>query len=199
VIERSEPLARLERAVRDAAIATAGRAPVGVSHDSADEDVGSFGSDDAIGFDPFPVLDALSRHGARAVVMGQVAGIMHGSVEPTGDFDLLWDGSAEQAPRMTAAFASVGAALTDADGRSIALGVGAFELAKVLFRTATASGDCCTPKLPWGELDIDAILRRADTAVRDGLTVHYVGLPDLIAMRRAVGRAKDRRRNEEFG
>lgn len=40
---------------------------------------------DAIEFDPFPLLRALHRHGAEAVVIGQVAGILHGSQELTGD------------------------------------------------------------------------------------------------------------------
>jgi len=42
-------------------------------------------------------------------VMGQVAGIMHGSRELTGDLDLLWDGDHGQAPALAAAFAAAGA------------------------------------------------------------------------------------------
>jgi hypothetical protein len=56
-----------------------------VRNDDADETVGTIESDDAAGFDPLPVLRALHSHGAPAVVMGQVAGILHGSVELTGD------------------------------------------------------------------------------------------------------------------
>ncbi|MEV6791442.1 hypothetical protein AB0M87_05450 [Streptomyces sp. NPDC051320] len=40
---------------------------------------------------------------ARAKVIGQVAGILHGSPELTGDLYLLWDGDPVQAQRLTVA------------------------------------------------------------------------------------------------
>lgn len=70
---------------------------------------GTVATDDAIGFDPLPLLRAFCDWGARVVVIGQVAGILHGSRELTGDLDLLWDGSSRQASALTAAFASVSA------------------------------------------------------------------------------------------
>jgi hypothetical protein len=178
---------------------TLGRARVGVPHDEADEVEGTIATDDAIGFDPLPVLRALHQHGARAVVMGQVAGIMHGSKELTGDLDLLWDGDPSQAPRMAAAFASVSAALSDADGNAVPCETSSFLLPKVLFRTRTASGDCCTPLLPWSGLDIDGFIDRAAvTRCQDGIQISYVSGEDLLTMRRAVSRSKDRRRADEL-
>jgi hypothetical protein len=38
--------------------------------------------------------------------MGQVAGIVHGSRELTGDLDLLWDGDRGQAPALAVAVAT---------------------------------------------------------------------------------------------
>lgn len=193
------PIDQLTNAVRLGQLATVDRPVTGVAHDDADGDVGSFATDDARGFDPLPLLTALSRHGARVVVMGQVAGILHGSTELTGDLDLLWDGSDTQAPLLAAAFASCGASITDADGTALALDAHAFSLPKVFFRSPTASGDCCTPKLPWGGLDIDGIIERADVATGpNGVVVSFVNADDLIAMRRAVGRVKDLRRNAEL-
>jgi hypothetical protein len=87
-----EACARLRAAVRSLAIVTRGRTPTGMSHGDSDDVVGTVASDDAIGFDPFPLLAALHEAGAQAVVIGQVAGILHGSSELTGDLDLLWDG-----------------------------------------------------------------------------------------------------------
>jgi hypothetical protein len=76
---------------------------------------------------------------------------------------------------------------------------GAFGLAKVLFGSAGASGDCCTPALPWGELPVAAFLGRCRVATgRDGLLVRYLDLADLIRMRRAIGRPKDLRRASEL-
>jgi hypothetical protein len=74
----------------------------------------------------------------------------------------------------------------------------AFALPKVLFRTPSASGDCCTPRLPWGDLDVEAFLGRAVSTEIDGSLVRYAAMDDLIAMRRSSGRAKDLRRLEEL-
>ena len=190
---------RLEEAVRRLGAVTAARVRRGVSHEEADDDDGTVATDDAIGFDPRPLLRALHEHGAVVVVMGQVAGIMHGSAELTGDLDLLWDGDSGQAAALAAGFAAAGASLADADGRPVPCEAGAFGLPKVLFRSVGASGDCCTPALPWGDLPVAAFLGRCRVATAgDGLVVRYLDRADLIRMRRAVGRPKDLRRASEL-
>jgi hypothetical protein len=192
-------LTRLAAAVRKTAEVTRGRPVTGRFHQQADEAVGTIGTDDAIGFDPFPLLRALHQAGAKVTVIGQVAGIMHGSSELTGDLDLLWDGDVEQAPRLAAAFAAASARLSDDDGAPLACTADAFALPKVLFASPGASGDCCTPALPWGDLRVAKFLQRSLQAVADdGLVVRYLALSDLICMRRAVGRAKDHRRADEL-
>lgn len=192
------PVRRLREAVARTAAATRDRTRTGLSHDDADDDLGTWGSDDAIGYDPMPLLSALSSSGCRAVVIGQVAGIMHGSTELTGDLDLLWDGDPGQVPDLVAAFTAAGAEVFDSDGRPLPVDAAAFALPKVTFRTRTASGDCCTPALPWGGLDVTGFIERAATVTADGLVIHYLGLDDLIAMREALDRPKDRRRATEL-
>ena len=207
------PIARLKEAVRRLAEYTAGRALNGTSHDDADDVAGTADTDDAHGFNPLPLLGALDRCGARVVVIGQVAGIMHGSAELTGDLDLLWSGDPDRAAIMARGFAAAaggralvgggapdgGCVLADHEGKPAACGAAAFGLPKVLFRTEHASGDCCTLALPWGDLPMAAMLARAPAAVAaDGTVVRYLDLPDLIRMRRAVGRAKDLRRAQEL-
>jgi hypothetical protein len=131
--------------------------------------------------------------------MGQVAGIMHGSRELTGDLDLLWDGDRKQAPALAAAFAAAGATLADPEGRPLPCESAAFGSAKVLFRSALASGDCCTPALPWGDLPVAGFLARCRvTTGGDGLAIRYLDRTDLIRMRRAVARPKDLRRASEL-
>lgn len=194
-----EPEDRLIRAVAGVARATHGRRRRGVSHDDADDVDGTILTDDAIGFDPLPLLRAFHERGARVVVIGQVAGILHGSKELTGDLDLLWDGDASQAPRLASAFASFAAVLTDQDDKAVPCATESFLLAKVLFRTSLASGDCCTPALPWGALDIRGIIDRGVvTRFRDGTEILYASGTDLLTMRRAVGRPKDLRRADEL-
>lgn len=194
----SSAASRLQDAVRRTAEATRDRARVGRSHDDADDTEGTIACDDAIGFDPLPLLRRFDEYGVRVVVMGQVAGILHGSTELTGDLDLLWSGDSADAPALSAAFDAVGALLSDDDGVPLPSSADAVALPKFQFRAATVAGDCCTPRLPWGRLDIQAFLARAESTVVEGARVHYLDRQDLIAMRLAVGRPKDRRRAAEL-
>ena len=193
------PLDSLRLAVERTRALTLDRPATGLSHDDADDTAGTISTDSARGFDPFPLLRALHAAGARVAVIGQVAGILHGSQELTGDLDLLWDGSPAQVPALVQAFTSVGAELVDDDLRPVPLAVPAFLLPKVQFSSPQASGDLCTPALPWGSLDVGDFLVRALTVSDvDGLVVHYLRRDDLVLMRRAVGRPKDVRRAEEL-
>jgi hypothetical protein len=190
---------RLQEAVRRLAEQTQGRVLTGQSHEGADDVTGTVSTDDAIGFDPLPLLRALDEHGVRVAVMGQVAGIMHGSRELTGDLDLLWDGDERQAAGLAGAFASVSASLADEGGVPVRCEPAAFCLPKVLFRSVAASGDCCTPVLPWGDLPVADFITRCQIATAPGgLVIRYLNCADLILMRRAAGRAKDLRRASEL-
>ncbi len=190
---------RLEYAIRRLAQQTQGRARTGRSHQDADDAAGTVASDDAIGFDPLPLLRALDEHGTHVVVIGQVAGIMHGSRELTGDLDLLWDGDQGQAAALAAAFTSASAVLADKDGAPVRCQPAAFALPKVLFHSASASGDCCTPALPWGSLPVADFIARCETATAaSGFKIRYLARDDLIRMRRAIGRPKDLRRAAEL-
>jgi len=194
----SAPVRRLREALRRLADQTRGRPPSGLTHHDADDVTGTAGTDDAAGFDPLPLLRALDRAGARVVVIGQVAGIMHGSRELTGDLDLLWGGDPGQAGPMAAAFSQASTQLTNDDGVPVPCDLEAFRLPKVLFRTATASGDCCTPALPWGNLPVADFLGRCATASAGDFTIRYLSRQDLIQMRQAIGRPKDLRRAAEL-
>jgi hypothetical protein len=196
--DSSAPVRRLREAVRRLAGQTRGRPCTGLTHHDADDVTGTAGTDDAVGFDPLPLLRALDLAGARVVVIGQVAGIMHGSEELTGDLDLLWDGSAAQAGLLAAAFTQASAQLTNDDGAPVPCDPEAFRLPKILFRTATASGDCCTPALPWGNLPVADFLGRCETASAGDFTIRYLSRQDLIQMRQVIGRPKDLRRAREM-
>ena len=193
------PFDRLQDAVARLAELTRGRVPGGRSHQDADDQIGTADTDDAIGFDPMPLLRTLDGHSGRVVVIGQVAGILHGSQELTGDLDLLWDGDSRQAAALAAAFGSVSAELADSEGVRVPCEPAAFGLPKVLFRSPGASGDCCTVALKWGDLAVSDFLSRCCTAAApDGFVIRYVTRPDLILMRRAIGRPKDLRRDAEL-
>ena len=127
-----------------------------------------------------------------------MAGILHGSTELTGDLDLLWSGEPADSGRMAAAFVAMRAELFDDTRAPVSDAATAFALPKVLCRTATASGDCCTPRLNWGDLDITGFLSRAESTPIEGILVRYLALEDLIAMRRTTPRLKDLRRLKEL-
>jgi hypothetical protein len=84
------PVRRLQEALVLLAGQTRGRPLTGRTHQDADDTAGTVLTDDAVNFDPLPLLRALDLAGVRVMVIGQVAGIMHGSRELTGDLDLLW-------------------------------------------------------------------------------------------------------------
>lgn len=137
--------------------------------------------------------------GVRVVVMGQVAGIMHGSTELTGDLDLLWTGTPSEAGLLAEAFRRLGAALADEAGKVLACNGPSLQVPKILFRTDMASGDCCTPDLPWGRLPISEYIATACLAeADDGTVIRYVNRDALQDMRAAVGRKKDLRRFAEL-
>ncbi|MFE7839564.1 hypothetical protein ACFU53_26975 [Streptomyces sp. NPDC057474] len=179
---------RLRQAVRRIHDATRERTATGRGLEEADDVAGTFATDGALGFDPFPFLRALHETGSQAVVIGQVAGIMHGSVELTGDLDLLWDGTSGQAQALRDALTAMGCTdLPDLDRPQVA------------YQVASVSGDLCTPALPWGEMDVAPCLARAVSAHDPaGFTIRYAALDDLIHMRRSLGRPKDHRRADEL-
>jgi hypothetical protein len=194
------PLDLLREAVRRTRELTADRPATGLGHDDADDELGTIATDDARDFDPLPLLKSLAMSGVRVAAIGQVAGILHGSTELTGDLDLLWDGDPARAQALAAAFARLDARLSDDDGAPLPLTPESFHLPKFQFATAGSSGDLCTPALPWGTLPVGDYLARALTTTdpSDGTEYHYLRREDLIAMRRAVGRPKDLRRAAEL-
>lgn len=197
--ESLSPLGRLRFAIDRIAEVTRSRPNTGLTHLDADEKAGTLATDDAVGFDPFPVLRALHINGANVVVIGQVAGIMHGSAELTGDLDLLWTGDDEDLPAVLAALREVDAELSDDLGTPTPCAEASLRLPKVLFRTHRSAGDCCTVSLPWSELPVRGFIEKCAIAEdEDGLQVRYLALPALLTMRRAVARAKDRRRTLEL-
>lgn len=104
--------------------------------------------------------------------------LLHGSEELKGDLDLLWSCDEHEAPKLAAAFGEVDATVTDQDGAAIGLGVNAFALPKVVFSSQGSSGDCCTPHLPWGELDVVGVINRAHVTGSEGLTIQYASVAD---------------------
>lgn len=121
---------RLDEAIARTRALVSTRTTTGLTHQDADADIGTIKSDDAVNFDPRSLLAALQQSGVHVVVIGQVAGILHGSRELTGDLDLLWAGDPNDAEALVGVFSAAGADLADDQGRPLPFTREAFLIAE---------------------------------------------------------------------
>ncbi|HXD56065.1 MAG TPA: DUF6036 family nucleotidyltransferase [Solirubrobacteraceae bacterium] len=127
--------------------------------------------------DQLRLLDALSRHGAKFVVVGGVAAQLRGWSGTTADLDIAVDASDENATR-------INRALADAGVMSSAVG-----------------GFGTTFETRYGRLEIvrraDGIgkyedwMRRASEIEFDHLTILVAASEDIVTSKEAAGRHKD--------
>lgn len=142
-------------------------------------------------FDPIQGLRVLDEYGVRHVVIGGVAGALHGSPSITQDLDICYDRSPDNLERLAEALLSINARLRGAppdvpfilDARTLARGD--------FFTFSTDVGPLDLLGTPSGSGGYDALVRNAHTFEVDGLTVRIASLDDLMAMKRAAGRPQD--------
>jgi hypothetical protein len=137
------------------------------------------------------LIEVLDRHAVDFVVIGGVAGIIHGSAYPTYDFDVLYARDKKNLERMAAALRDLNVTLANAP-------------ADLPFQTderTLAAGSNFTFESDLGRFDIlgeAAGMRsyeeiRADAMIEEayGFPVRVASIDDLIRMKRAAGRPKD--------
>lgn len=150
-------------------------------------------------FDPVRGLRVLDEHGVRFVVIGGVAGTLHGSPSITQDLDICYDRRADNLERLAAALVGINARLRGAppdvpillDAQTLARGDS--------FTFDTDVGPLDILGTPWGSVGFDALAANAQRFELDGLTVLVASLDDLMAMKRASGRTKDLVELENLG
>lgn len=127
------------------------------------------------------VCAALNAAGARYLVIGGIACILHGYVRATSDIDLLIERTLDNAERVLAALATTGYGFArDWNPREL------------LARPITVIGDDPAVDVftvAW-TIKYDGAVGRSQSAVVEGVTIPYIGLDDLIATKR-TGRLQD--------
>lgn len=150
-------------------------------------------------FDPERIFETLRHHGIRYVLIGGWAARLLGSPTVTVDIDIAYARDAENLKRLAQALRELGARLRGVDeglpfrldARTLAAGGN--------FTFTTDAGDLDILAEPAGAPDYDALERTAQPMDLGGFEIMVSSLDDLIAMKRAAGRPKDRIEVEVLG
>lgn len=151
------------------------------------------------GFDPVAALEILVAHKVDFVVIGGIAARLWGSPSVTRDLDICYARTPANFERLAVALQKMHAKLRGVNE----------EVPFLLDARALAAGDSFTFKSDAGDLDClgtptgtggyDDLKSNAERMDVDGLKVWVTSLADLIEMKRAAGRDKDRIEVEVLG
>lgn len=140
--------------------------------------------------EPEPILRILAKHGVRFIVIGGLAGNIHGSTTITRDLDICYERTSDNMARLASALRELQVTLRGADAdlpfqtdaRTIRNGM------NFTFDTMYGWFDCLGEASGYGYAVLAA---NAEPADRGTEKVLVASLDDLIRMKRAAGRLKD--------
>jgi hypothetical protein len=144
-------------------------------------------------FDPVAALATLERHGVEFVVIGGVAARLWGSPTMTNDVDICYSREPVNLERLATALRELQARLRGVD-EDVPFQLDARTLANGQnFTFTTNLGPLDVFALPAGIGGFrDLAVNAASFDLGEGLVVKVCDLDDLIRMKRAAGRPKDR-------
>jgi predicted nucleotidyltransferase len=149
-------------------------------------------------FQAGPILRRLDAAGVEFVVIGGIAAIAHGSPQITRDLDIVFATNQANLDRLGRALQDLGATL-----RGVTEDVPFVPDARALKRVRLLTLDTVEGPLdimvqPDGSKGYEQLLAGSIEAIVGGTAVRVAGIDDLIAMKKAAGRPKDRIYVEEL-
>lgn len=143
-------------------------------------------------FDPIGVLQVLERHGVRYVVIGGFAGRFWGSNSITNDLGICYARDKKNFQALASALRDLGARLRGAPP-DIPFVLDAITLeAGDHFTFETSLGDLDCLGTPAGSGGYSDLIQGATVMKVDGADVPVAALEDVMRLKRAAGRPKDR-------
>lgn len=152
-------------------------------------------------FDPARIVETLARHEVAFILVGGLAAQAHGSPSLTGDVDICFARDDQNLIRLAAALTELAAvrrglpldapAMPPLDARTLRAGSP--------FTLATRYGDLDLLGAPDPGFEFEQLAEHATTTTVDGRELRVASLDDLMAMKRAAGRPKDRIELEILG
>jgi predicted nucleotidyltransferase len=148
--------------------------------------------------DAGPVIEALVSAGVDFVVIGGIAGTLHGSSYPTYDLDIAYARDSANLKRLAGVVAVLDVKLNNAPE----------DLPFIADERTLANGANFTFDTPYGRFDIlgdvpgvssyEDLRRDAEEVALEGHPVRVASIDHLIAMKRAANRTKDKLMVEEY-
>jgi hypothetical protein len=149
-------------------------------------------------FDPRALLATLGDHDVRFVIIGGVAAAALGSPSVTVDLDVCYDRSPDNLVRLASALEDLHATLRGAPADLFRRDPHALEMGDH-FTFDTTLGPLDIMATPAGVKGYDELKSNAERMSIRGMEVWGASLDDLIRMKRAAGRPKDRVEIEILG
>jgi predicted nucleotidyltransferase len=144
------------------------------------------------------ILRRLVERGVDFVVIGGIAGVLHGSARNTFDLDICFATDDANLVALGDVLIALGARLKGAD-EDVPFVPDARTLRRVeLLTLVTSLGELDVVARPSGAPPYRDLRRNADRYDLRGFNVSVASVDDLIAMKQAAGRAKDLLDIEEF-
>lgn len=144
-------------------------------------------------FTPQLILEALTRHEVRFVVIGGLAALAHGSPIPTRDVDVTPESSLANLSRLSAALTELESQVRF-DDEALPFSHDAESLAAAgVWNLRTRFGDLDISMVPSGTTGYADLVREAEDVEVMGVVVLVASLADVIRSKQAANRPKDQR------